>query len=377
MKTFYGHSINMELSPVLPITDNPPDLMAVTPVKPIRKRIRHVGREDTVALPTDHLTFISTSSHTLPQLKYLCRQFKLKVTGNKSELKEYIRVHLARSWSARIIQKAWQTFMQRQWSVCRGPARFQRHLCINTTDFCTMEDLKNQPFHRFFSYCDKDQKIYGFDLLSFYNLYHMPSTTRYVMNPYNREQIPNAVYRSLLRLVNFGKLLYNDDITVDNDPVEADMADDLNEDIILDEEIIVVTPAQFTREIHLLFRAIDDLGNYSDPDWILELERSRLLKFLRDLNDIWSHRANLRIQVKRDISPNGHPFFLADADMGDLEYYEIDELQAIVLKVIKIFVHDGVNNESRMLGAMYVLGALTLVSHSAAIALPWLYESFI
>ena len=46
------------------------------------------------------------------------------------------------------------------------------------------------------------------------------------------------------------------------------------------------------------------------------------------------------------------------------------------LRVIRKFVCAGVNDESKMLGSYYVLGALTLVSPEAAEAMPWLHESF-
>ena len=36
----------------------------------------------------------------------------------------------------------------------------------------------------------------------------------------------------------------------------------------------------------------------------------------------------------------------------------------------------GVDNKSKSLGIFYVLGALTMQSQEAAIALPWMYESF-
>ena len=40
-------------------------------------------------------------------------------------------------------------------------------------------------------------------------------------------------------------------------------------------------------------------------------------------------------------------------------------------------ISKGINTDSKSLGAFYILSALTLVSHSAAVALPWLYESVV
>jgi hypothetical protein len=54
---------------------------------------------------------------------------------------------------------------------------------------------------------------------------------------------------------------------------------------------------------------------------------------------------------------------------------EINQLFYNVLTILENFVNSGINNESRRLGAYYVLGALTLVSEDAATSLPWLYDA--
>jgi len=43
--------------------------------------------------------------------------------------------------------------------------------------------------------------------------------------------------------------------------------------------------------------------------------------------------------------------------------------------VIAKLVTSGIDRDSRALGAYYILGALTIVNHEAAMALPWLYQS--
>ena len=52
-----------------------------------------------------------------------------------------------------------------------------------------------------------------------------------------------------------------------------------------------------------------------------------------------------------------------------------DNLIEIVLEIIQEFVLKGREKENRILGTYYVLAALTLVSKSAALAMPWLFES--
>jgi len=55
----------------------------------------------------------------------------------------------------------------------------------------------------------------------------------------------------------------------------------------------------------------------------------------------------------------------------------MNNVKKVVLEVLEKMVNSGIDNDSKTLGAYYVLGALTLVNHSAAIALPWLYESVV
>jgi hypothetical protein len=45
------------------------------------------------------------------------------------------------------------------------------------------------------------------------------------------------------------------------------------------------------------------------------------------------------------------------------------------LEVLEKFVNLGIDQDSKSLGAYYVLGALTLVNESAASTLPWLFQS--
>ena len=52
------------------------------------------------------------------------------------------------------------------------------------------------------------------------------------------------------------------------------------------------------------------------------------------------------------------------------------KLKIFVLKIMESFVYSGRDETYQNLGAMYVLGALTIVNENAASALPWLYESF-
>ena len=99
-----------------------------------------------------------------------------------------------------------------------------------------------------------------------------------------------------------------------------------------------------------------------------------LIKFTRELMDIWEYRAQLDNFVKKDIChPHGNPF--RHVDINEFHYLNFIALQKTVLSIIEQFVKKGSSREFCNLGASYILCGLTLVNNDAALAMPWLYQS--
>jgi hypothetical protein len=96
---------------------------------------------------------------------------------------------------------------------------------------------------------------------------------------------------------------------------------------------------------------------------------------VRELTDIWNYRAQLSIEVKREICPpNADPFRNLSMTYIHTEV-DINNVKKVILEVLEILVNNGIDTNSRSLGAYYVLAALTLVNEEAALALPWLFQS--
>ena len=125
-----------------------------------------------------------------------------------------------------------------------------------------------------------------------------------------------------------------------------------------------------------LFQNIDALGNYSNAQWFNSLNRIQLIKFTRELVDIWCYRAPLTMETKRSICPPlGNPFSRLP-NYNILQNMEsIDDVRKYILDILEKFVNSGIDKDSKCLGAYYVLGALTLVNNDAATSLPWLYQA--
>jgi hypothetical protein len=129
-----------------------------------------------------------------------------------------------------------------------------------------------------------------------------------------------------------------------------------------------------------LFQHINTLGNYSDSEWFIALQREELIRFIRNLHDIWYYRANLSQEVKERICPpHGNPFVLHNShvNMNILTLLTFSEIRTICVSIIERITSRGISQEDQCLGAFYVLATLTIVNQDARNALPWLYEAVV
>jgi len=321
-----------------------------------QKKLEKISNDNFVLPSFNNYEMVLKYNYNAQQLKEISKKHKLKVTGNKQQLINRIYVFLKLSSLIIKMQKVWRGKLQRIFNETHGPAYKNHKLCTNATDFFTMDDLGDLPLFNFFSYKDTDGFIYGFDIVSIYNLIY--KTKGQVLNPYNRNEIPLTIIGTLRKVLRLGKIF----------------------DIQIDTEIKDIT-SELTNKKNIelrtldLFQNIDSLGNYSNSQWFLTLNRQQLNKFLRELVDIWSYRAQLSNETKRAICPPvGNPFrnicLQAISQETRLEY-----LQKTILEVMEKMVNSGVDKDNRSLGAYYVLGALTLVNENAALSLPWLFQS--
>jgi hypothetical protein len=220
-----------------------------------------------------------------------------------------------------------------------------------------MDQLTEISTEQFFSFKDEDGFIYGFDLISLHNLIY--KCNGLIKNPFNNKPIESKViedFRSLLRLSRVLKINICTMI--------ADVTKEVSDSKSV--ELRALT----------LFQNIDLLGNYSNSQWFLNLNRTQLIKFTIELYDIWAHRTPLTNEVRREICPPfGNPFARMPRHNVLHALENIDDVRKIILTIMENLVVTGINKDSKCLGAYYVLGALTLVNNDAATSLPWLYQA--
>lgn len=332
--------------------------------KKTEKQILHIKnpakiKEDDISIPTiQNFQTITHFNYNVQQLKNFAKHYKLKIGGNKKELVNRIFFFLYLSSYVIKIQKVYRGEIQRKYNFLHGPAFFKRKICTNEMDFITMDTLTEIPYYNFFSYKDLDGFVYGFEISSLYNLMLKNGTEKKIMNPYNRNSISHAItnnVRSIIRLSNLLKL-----------PIQ----------LVVEEDVPIVQPQKAVELRALdLFQKIDELGNYSHCKWFLSLSRQQLVKFIRELNDIWCYRAQLPEQIKRNILPPNGTFLSQSFFHYIHNETNMTNLKNEILKMMEKMVNHGIDRDSQALGAYYILGALTLVNYDAAIALPWLYQS--
>jgi hypothetical protein len=302
-------------------------------------------------------------NYCLPQLKKICENFGLKISGNKDILIARIFSYLYLSTHIIKIQKIVRKMIVKKYLLTHGPAYKNRTICINTMDFCTMDDVKDIVPSQFFSYKDDDNFIYGFDIISFHNLIQKTETP-IITNPFTKKQIPSKIIMQFKELKKLSTLL--------KIPINLRMDSS-------DEPLILRSSKEKADD---LFRYIDQLGNYTNPEWFMELSKDKLLELVMELFELWYFRAELNHATRIKIChPNGNPFVNEhlEGNQTILNYLRqlpnLELLRSSVLDILEKVVKKGINIEYNRLGAYYVLGALTLVSHSASDAIPWLYDS--
>jgi len=190
--------------------------------------------------------------------------------------------------------------------------------------------------------------------------------------------IPAKIINNLYEKLIYGSLLrFRVSIKLD-DPNEDE------ESIMSESATMDRTSGSLSREkqeelfIVDLFQHINTLGNYSDSEWFIRLQRVELIRFIRNVHDIWYYRANLSQEMKERICPpNGNPFMLNNAhvNLNILTLLTDPEIRTICVSIIERMVRRGASREDQCLGAFYVLATLTIVSQDARNALPWLYEA--
>ena len=164
--------------------------------------------DECIIIPTiKNYNEITRYNYSLPQLKIIAKEYKLKISGNKPQLILRIFAYLYFSSQIIKIQKIFRGLLVKKYKFLHGPASMNRKICTNTDDFITMEPVEEINFHQFLSYKDADGFIYGFDIISLHNLFLKSKDNDQIKNPYNRNTIPETAIKNIKSVVRLSRIL--------------------------------------------------------------------------------------------------------------------------------------------------------------------------
>ena len=295
-----------------------------------------------------------TDKRTVPQLRCQLKSLGLKVSGVKAVLLSRLRKHTDKIAVAQHSQRLARGWLVRRYISRRGPAIHRRELLVNPKDFYTQESVSEISHQQFFSFADARGQLYGFNLLSFSNL-RLGSDTQ-LRNPYTNVVISDDTYQSARAAVRLGRVLgYTVKTHIDYPASKS-------------EETLIA-----------LFQEINALGNHTNYRWLADAPTLRLRVFCTNLHVIWRYRTGMPHAARcRICPPNGDvlPAFLLSSSTTYSTSADRETLLAEIGRACLSFITKAQDVEDRRLAANLLLCSLTTISRRAAVALPWLYESF-
>ena len=237
-----------------------------------------------------------------------------------------------------------------------GIGFYNRSACVNSEDFFSTETLKDISNNSFFSYRDVSENlVYAFDIRSLHMLSQKAiEKNEPTKNPYTRSIIPESVINKARRLILWRRARKMD---------------------IQWTPTVTITPEQGWRmKVVEIFVQMEELQYGADPEWFIALSLIGQKRFYLNLLDIWQHRAGLSQIDRERIVPSPQQLF----HWGITRITAIQQLSTIRTTnsyIMKKLVSSATDRNDRVLGAMYILTALTQVCPQAAEAFPWLFES--
>jgi hypothetical protein len=288
--------------------------------------------------------------YTVNDLKDIYTRFKIKwKQKRKKDIVEDCYLHLKHHYFASKIQRFLSNHFIKIFNKTQGPAILKRDMCNNVEDFLTTESMKEIDYYFFLSYRDTDGFVYGFNIISIYNLIVKKDTK----NPYTRNEFSMELIEMVIKRIEYNRIMKK-----------------------VHHEI---SPIQLSSNNKLisLFQKIDLLGNYTQVEWLINLTPFYIRRFILELYDIWDYRSQLTKEMKINICPPlGYPF--KDIPLHIIQnnnHISTDNLKNYCALIINQLINSSSERENQSLGAIYVLSALTLVNPSAAESMPWLYQS--
>jgi hypothetical protein len=142
------------------------------------------------------------------------------------------------------------------------------------------------------------------------------------------------------------------------------------------QSLVKVRALPLQRRINELFMFMDQLGNYTNSSWFINLNKNGCFLLYSQLRDIWIFRSQMPISLKHNICPLGDPFYETQ-NIYRSRFSDITEEEMCIscLNVMENMIMSAFDIEYRKIGCLHVLTALTVVSVPARTQYEYLFDS--
>ena len=286
------------------------------------------------------------------------------------------------------LQKWIRKSLHRFKTKLHGPAveLNNRKLCVNDSDFVSLDDLKDIPELEFISFKDDTGFIYGFHIDSITELIFKSDDNYYehfkkhtanlcyrqfikilsnhynkikVFNPYTRFTIDGKIKQNIIRL--YARKQFNISNTTQNLQHHPNHP---NHPIVIDTKIVI------RNKCFSIFQKIDMLGYFTDTSWLLDEHIKNIKIFYKKLASLWNfefglnNTARFKIARQHNLFQNLHDIMISRAD----KYSLLDK----ILDTLNILVSNGESDGDRNTGCILVLYGLAFINPRCIQANPWL-----
>ena len=293
------------------------------------------------------------------QLMELLKLNKIKTKENKKKLKErrqeYTKERVKSMFEfiflcnlnldkLKKIQKYVKSHIKHNNIKYRGEAVYKRNLCVNDSDFNTLDPLEDVKNNEFYSYTDNNKFIYGFHIDSLHELFKRKKGR--VMNPYNREYFPDHVRSDIISLRKLKK------------PEIQEKQQKKCIELLVKAKCVDV------------FGKIDIHGYHTDISWLYNASTLALKHFYKKLIYYWNHKLGMTNALKNSILPHG------DVINANIQIIRSNmnrfKLLDKILDILNLTVSSAADISDRNAGCILVLHALSEISRNCTEANSWL-----
>jgi hypothetical protein len=267
-----------------------------------------------------------------------------------------------------------------------GAAWHNRALCVNDSDFVSLDDIGEIPHNDFISFKDENGFIYGFSLDSLIELI-LKTDDNFFENFKKTVATSGMCYRQYIRVLfnHYNKINVNNPYTRDILPSQFKLnvirlyarkvfqdknSGNGNNKGLLTVGAQVDMRTQVRNKCLHVFQKIDMLGYMTNTAWLMDENVKNLKIFYKKLAFQWNFEFGLNNTARYNISRTHNLFSnLQDIILSRADRYVLLDK---ILDTLNILVSNGASDADRNTGSILILYALGSINPRCIEANPWL-----